>query len=158
MIRKSSLDRASCTLLYDRSLGRDLDRGITGIDERMLGVARLLSAPGSDMAEFAIVIGDPWQGMGVGAKLLSRLVAIGIQRKFKSLWGLVVRENKGMLELARKLGWTITPSKDDTSQVELRLDLSTANAPEILEAMRKMGNCGQKGRSIFFTEGSVTKR
>jgi len=105
----------------------------TNVGGRMLGVSRLLSAPGSDTAEFAIVVGDPWQGCGVGAKLLSRLAAIAVQRGFKTLWGLVLRENRAMIELARKLRWPVIFGTD-LSEVEVRLDLTTVTAPEILAA------------------------
>jgi acetyltransferase len=100
---------------------------------RMLGVSRLMSAPGSDLAEFAIVVGDPWQGKGVGAKLLSRIAVIARQRGFKTLWGLVLRENIAMIELARKLGWPVVTG-DDASQVEVSLDLTAVSESEILAA------------------------
>jgi acetyltransferase len=120
---------------YDREIAL-IALHSTGSRDRMLGVARLIGQPGDDRAEFAIVIGDPWQGLGVGARLLSCLVAIALRRKIKNLWGLVLRENRAMLELCRKLGWTVTPD-DDPSQVFLQLDLSAVEAPEILEAFGK---------------------
>jgi acetyltransferase len=120
---------------YDREIAL-IALQSTGSRDRILGVARLIGQPEDAKAEFAIVIGDPWQGLGVGARLLSCLVAIALRRKIKSLWGLVLRENRAMLELCRKLGWTITPD-DDPSQVFLQLDLSAVDAPEILDAFGK---------------------
>jgi acetyltransferase len=108
----------------------------SGSGDRMLGAARLNGHPGDDKAEFAIVIGDPWQGLGVGAKLLSCLAAIALRRKINRLWGLVLKENRAMLELGRKLGWTIIPD-DDPSQVLLQLDLTAIEAPEIRDAFAK---------------------
>jgi acetyltransferase len=117
---------------YDRETAlvalETTDRG-----ERMLGVARLMSAPGSDTAEYSIVVGDPWQGQGVGAQLLTRLAAIAVQRGFKTLWGLVLRENRAMLELARRLGWPVRPG-GDASEVEVHLDLTTVRVPDIQAA------------------------
>jgi len=112
---------------------------------RMLGVSRLISAPGSDTAEFAIVVGDPWQGRGVGAKLLSQLAVIAAQRGFKTLWGLVLQENRAMIELARKLGWPVIFGTD-LSEAEVRLDLTTVQVPDILaaagEAVSVTNGCG----------------
>lgn len=105
--------------------------------ERMLGVARLMWRPGDDTAEYAVVVGDPWQGKGVGAALLTRLCAIAIVRGFKSVWGLVLRENRAMLELARKLGGEPRRGEDDT-EVEVRLDLGRVSAPEILQAVEEI--------------------
>ncbi|MDF1590026.1 MAG: GNAT family N-acetyltransferase [Desulfobacterales bacterium] len=101
--------------------------------QRMLGVARLISAPGSDTVEFAIIVGDPWQGQGVGAELLRRLAVIAVRRGFKTLWGLVLRENRAMIDLAHKLRWPAF-SDADFSEVEVRLDLTTVKESEILEA------------------------
>jgi acetyltransferase len=120
---------------YDREIAL-IALDATGSGDRMLGVARLNGQPGDDKAEFAIVIGDPWQGLGVGAKLLSCLAAIALRRKIKNLWGLVLKENRAMLELGRKLGWTLLPD-DDPSQVFLQLNLSAVDAPEILDAFGK---------------------
>jgi acetyltransferase len=104
---------------------------------RMLGVSRLLWRPGDDVAEFAVVVGDPWQGMGVGARLLTRLCAIGITRGMKTIWGIVLRENRAMLDLARRL-CCLTCRGDDDTEVEVRLDLANVQAPEILEAVREI--------------------
>ena len=122
---------------YDREIAL-IALHSTGSGDRMLGVARLNGQPGDDKAEFAIVVGDPWQGLGVGAKLLCCLVAIALRRKIKNLYGLVLKENRAMLELCRKLGWTTIPD-DDPSQVFLQLNLSTVDAPEILDAFAKDG-------------------
>ena len=91
--------------------------------ERMLAVARLTGAPGTDLAEFAIVVGDPWQSQGVGAALLARLIAMAIKRNNKKFWGLVLRENRVMIELAKKLGCRVI-NDEDPSQVEVSLDLT----------------------------------
>ena len=98
---------------------------------RMLGVARLISSPGSDTVEFAILIGDPWQGHGVGAELLRRLAVIAAHRGYKTLWGLVLRENRAMIELAHKLKWPVFFDAD-FSEVEIRLDLTTVKESEVL--------------------------
>ncbi|MFH1090214.1 MAG: GNAT family N-acetyltransferase, partial [Pseudomonadota bacterium] len=91
--------------------------------ERMLGVARLIGSPGAKVAEFAVAVGDPWQGRGVGAQLLDHLIDIAVKRRIQSLWGLVLQENRVMIELALKLGCQIIRTKD-SSQLEIRLDLT----------------------------------
>ena len=98
---------------------------------RMLGVARIISSPGSDTVEFSIIVGDPWQGQGVGAELLRRLAVIAFRRGYKTLWGFVLRENRAMIDLARKLNWPVFFGTD-FSEVEIRLDLSTLKESEIL--------------------------
>jgi acetyltransferase len=119
---------------YDREVALV---ALAGAPERMLGVARLMWRPGDDAAEYAVVVGDPWQGQGVGAALLVRLCAIAIARGFKTIWGLVLRENRAMLELARKLGGVPQRGGDD-AEVEVRLDLGSLRAPEILRAVAEI--------------------
>jgi GNAT superfamily N-acetyltransferase len=38
--------------------------------EIMVGAARIINDPDGTGAEFAIMVGDPWQGHGIGAALL----------------------------------------------------------------------------------------
>ncbi len=56
-------------------------------EERMIGVARYAMDEGADEAEFAIVLSDDWQGMGLGRRLLSALIEVarhsGVRRLFE---------------------------------------------------------------------------
>lgn len=90
--------------------------------EKMLGVGRLYGAAGAGIAEFSVVVGDPWQGIGIGAQLLSRLIFIATDRKIKKIWGLIQCENKNMIELARNLNFEIVSDPGDT-QVEATLSI-----------------------------------
>jgi acetyltransferase len=76
--------------------------------EKMLGVARLISDPDCTRAEFAVLVGDPWQGQGVGAELMQHLIGIARERGFGFLNGTVLAENTTMLALARKLGFAVS--------------------------------------------------
>jgi len=77
-------------------------------EEKILGVARLMSKAGGIEPEFAVVVGDPWQGNGVGVALMEHLIGIARERGVESIWGLVLAENTHMLALARKLGFAIS--------------------------------------------------
>lgn len=90
--------------------------------EEMLGVSRLMSDPDGREAEFAMAVGDPWQGKGLGEKLLKYCISIADERGIRRLWGIVLAENTAMLSLARKLGFTITRSTD-LNEYELGLNL-----------------------------------
>ena len=91
-------------------------------EERMLGVARIISDLDGKRAEFAILVGDPWQGKGVGARLLEISLRIAKNRGIKTVWGTVLQENEGMLALGRKLGFKIFKSAE-TGEMELAIDL-----------------------------------
>jgi len=91
-------------------------------EEKILGVARLMSKAGGIEPEFAVVVGDPWQGKGVGAALMEHLLEIAKERGMESIWGLVLAENTHMLALARKLGFAISRVPGE-AEYELRADL-----------------------------------
>ncbi|RPH50697.1 MAG: GNAT family N-acetyltransferase [Desulfobacteraceae bacterium] len=106
---------------YDREIAlAAVQRTESG--EQMLGVGRLYGTTGADIAEFSVVVGDPWQGHGIGAQLLSRLIFIATDRKIKTIWGIIQRENKNMIELARKLNFSIIGEPGDP-QVEATLSM-----------------------------------
>jgi len=94
----------------------------TGSKEKMLGAARVILQHNLKDAEFAVLVGDPWQGKGIGAQLLSTCLDIARKRRFRSLWGTVLAENEGMLALGRKLGFTIRRG-DQSGEFELTLDM-----------------------------------
>lgn len=94
----------------------------SGTEERMLGVSRLVGDPDGIEAEFAVLVGDPWQGQGIGAALMESCLAIAKERGFRSIWGIALAENTQMLALGRKLGFEIkySPGSGDYA---LRLNL-----------------------------------
>jgi len=111
-----------CHLDYDREMAlaavRQFDQG-----PRFLGVSRYYLNPETGTAEYAIAVGDIYQGVGLGRHLMQRLIAVAKQRGVRRLVGPVLRENTGMLTLAKDLGFRI----NDTATpevVETVLDLS----------------------------------
>lgn len=93
-----------------------------GGDDRMLAMGRIIGPNGSKVAEFAVIVGDPWQGLGVGAELLRRLITIARGRANRTLWGLVLPDNVGMIALGRKLGGKIVRTPG-SSEIELVIPL-----------------------------------
>jgi acetyltransferase len=94
--------------------------------ERMVATARVMSDPDGKRAEFAILVGDPWQGKGVGAILLERCLAIAKERGLETVWGMVLQENTGMQALARKLGFEVSRS-GEPGELELTIDLKSVD-------------------------------
>jgi acetyltransferase len=78
----------------------------TTSEEKMLGITQVFVHPDGDRGEFAILVGDPWQGKGVGAKLLEHVLQIAKQRNIHDIYGTVLRGNTNMLRLGEKLGFT----------------------------------------------------
>jgi acetyltransferase len=109
---------------YDREMALvALDE--TESQEKMLGVARVIGKPDGEEGEFAVVVGDPWQGRGVGAELLKRCLRIVKERGMKTVWGTALSENQQMLNLARKIGFKISQSTG-AQEYEMTLELENA--------------------------------
>lgn len=85
-----------------------------GGGETLIGVARYVSDPDGQAAEFAIVVADAWQGRGIGRRLLGKLVEAARRRGVKHLYGDVLAVNRPMLELVRRLGFALSRHEDPT--------------------------------------------
>jgi acetyltransferase len=88
--------------------------------ERILGVARIIGDPDAREGEFAVLVGDAWQGKGIGAALLDKCLLIAEKRGFKNIHGIVLQENKTMLALGRKMGFTIKKA-EESGEYELQI-------------------------------------
>ena len=90
--------------------------------EKMLGVARFIVERNQKHAEFAVVVGDQWQGKGIGAELLKHCLSIAKEYNIERVRGIVLAENTQMLALGRKLGIKAT-KVPDANEYELELEL-----------------------------------
>jgi acetyltransferase len=97
---------------YDREMAlvATIDEG-GGEDQ--IGVARYVTNPDGRSCEFAIVVADEWQGRGLGARLIQRLIAIARQRGLETIVGEVMADNEAMLELMRALGFSINRDSEE---------------------------------------------
>jgi RimJ/RimL family protein N-acetyltransferase len=71
--------------------------------QEIIAVARFDREAGSDKAEWALIIGDSWQASGLGIGLTHQLLEVARAKGIRSLYGLVLPENKRMLRLFRSL-------------------------------------------------------
>jgi acetyltransferase len=70
-----------------------------------IGAARYVVGADGETAEFSVAVADAWQGQGLGARLLARLIEIAARRGLRWLEGDVLASNRAMLALARRLGF-----------------------------------------------------
>ena len=91
--------------------------------DRQLAVARYVTNPDGRSCEFAIVVADDWHNRGIATELLRRLIDIARDRRLEKIDGVVLRENRGMLTLAKELGFERQASSDDPHTVVVSLRL-----------------------------------
>jgi len=85
---------------YDRELA------LVGVlDGEFVAVGRFSPNADGATAEFALVVGDAWQGKGLGRILLQRLKEEARKAGYQALYGIIMEANHDMLDLARRLGF-----------------------------------------------------
>ncbi len=81
-----------------------------------------------------MLIGDTWQGKGLGARLLKKCLLIAEKRGFKRIHGVVLRENINMLALGKKLGFEISRG-EDPGEYKLQINFDSPVLLERLEVL-----------------------
>ena len=91
--------------------------------EEIVAVVRYARKEGTEEhAEYAALIEDRWQGLGLGRAMTERLIEAACDRGIRSLYALVTPENAPMLGLLRSLELpTRTRREDGATRVELDL-------------------------------------
>ena len=92
----------------------------------MLGISCVYIMEDGIRAEFAVLIGDPWHGKGIGAELLKRCLTLAKDRRVEMVWGRVLPGNTKMLALGKKLGFKMKHVPDN-NEIELVIDLRKTN-------------------------------
>ena len=84
-------------------------------DEITIAGGRIVASDDLAAWEFALLVGDAWQGQGVGKQLLTALIEEAERRNVRRLIGNISVDNRPMLKLARKKGFSIARDTGDTS-------------------------------------------
>jgi acetyltransferase len=105
---------------YDREIAMIAELS-EGDRKKMAGVVRLVADPYNETAEYAIVIGDPWHGQGLGTVMTRTILDIARQRGIKKVYAYVLEDNVSMLNLFKKFNFSLR-REEDMWRVELRLD------------------------------------
>jgi acetyltransferase len=109
---------------YDREIALVAEETSPDGERHIVAIGRLSKAHAVPEAEFALLIGDPWQRRGLGSELLRRLVQVGRDEGLELIWADMLARNVGMRRTAERVGFTISASddlRDPTLHAELRL-------------------------------------
>ena len=98
------------------TVDHDLREAVVGlVGGEVVGVARYDRSPDDPAtAEFAILVEDGWQGVGLGRQLLVELIGLAADRGVRTLAATVQRDNERVIGLIRKLlpGSSFVPDLD----------------------------------------------
>ncbi|MEO1349998.1 MAG: bifunctional acetate--CoA ligase family protein/GNAT family N-acetyltransferase [Cyanobacteria bacterium J06635_15] len=111
-----------CFIDYDceMALVADYDNPETGHRE-ILAVGRLSKLHDTNEAEFAMLVADPAQRLGLGTELLERLIGIARGEGLQRITAEVLMENGAMRHVFQKVGFTLKPMGDGLMKAELDL-------------------------------------
>ena len=95
---------------------------VAGLEDE-IGVARYVATPGPS-AGVSVVVTDRWQRRGVAEQLMRKLIAAAADRGVARFEDITLHDNRAMLRLARKLGFTARRDPLDPYLIGLSLQLS----------------------------------
>jgi len=118
-------DLANMTQIdYDREMAIVAVRQHDGNDE-IIGVTRAISDADNIDAEFSVLVRSDLKGLGMGRRLLEKMIRYTRDHGLQQLNGITMPHNTGMITLARKLNFRVNIQLDD-GIVSLNLPLGEA--------------------------------
>lgn len=81
--------------------------------QQILGVVRAIASPDQSDAEFAILVRSDLKGLGLGKLMMEKIVRYARERGIGQLSGMTMPSNRGMINLAKRLGFKIDIQLED---------------------------------------------
>ncbi len=123
--RRVAHDRLSriCFIDYDRQMVLVAEERSAAGAGPVLGVARITRTRRAEDAEFALLLCDKCQGVGLGTAMLGRLIEVAKAEGIGRLWADIQNDNFAMRRLADHFGFT-TERTTDPSLVRCTLEIA----------------------------------
>ncbi len=101
-----------CHCDYDREIALVAEDKLQDGEQRILGVGRLSKVHGTNDARLSVLVGDPFQGQGIGSQLVSRFVEVAKGEHLRRLTATLTPDNLVMQHIFKKLGFSLDPTID----------------------------------------------
>ncbi|MCW4044633.1 MAG: bifunctional acetate--CoA ligase family protein/GNAT family N-acetyltransferase [Candidatus Bathyarchaeota archaeon] len=108
-----------CNLDYDREVAIVAEPQQD--PKRIIGAGRVITEPDGRSGEFAVLVGDEWQGLGLGLRLMDYIVAVARDMRLERIFGYVSAYNYKMLRMCAKIGFDLEPLDEETVKLVLTL-------------------------------------
>ena len=109
---------------------RSSRRSRTTQGRKIIGVGRLVADPGHEVAEYAVLVADPWQGQGLGLALTDDCLEIAKAWGLKKVFATTERINSRMLATFRRLAFELTDDREENVVVATK-SISSAGAERV---------------------------
>jgi len=117
-----------CNIDYDREIAIVPELTEDG-KRKILGVVRVVLEPDGKTGEIAFIVADPWQGLGLGTKLVDYAIEICKDMKVEKLYAIMLPDNFRAIGLMKKMGFTTQLMEDGTVKGTLNLREEESKAP-----------------------------
>jgi len=127
-----------CNIDYDREIAMVPELTENG-KRKILGVVRVGIEPNGKAGEIAFIVADPWQGFGLGTKMVDYAIEVAKDMKIETLYAIILADNYRAINLMKKMGFTITYAEDATVKGTLNLkeeESEVCPQPEATEESR----------------------
>jgi acetyltransferase len=118
-----------CFVDYDRELTAVAEATIDG-KRQLLGVARLSGDGHRHAGEFAVLVGEAWQGKGLGNRLTEYCLRHAGRIQVDEVYGVTQRDNQRMIQVFKRWGFRLEPASDPTLLVATLRLADRASAPD----------------------------
>jgi acetyltransferase len=103
-----------CFIDYDRELALvAVRRQPENSRSEIIAVGRLVKLHGTQDAEIAVLVSDPFQGKGLGTELVRQLLQIAPREGVRRIIAEMLAENQLMQQVCRTLGFRLQQESED---------------------------------------------
>lgn len=95
-----------CVTDYDREIAIVAETDISGRRE-LVGVSRLIADPDRESAEFAVLVIDDWQNLGLGTRLTQYCMEIAKKWGLKRIYAETTTDNRRMVSIFEQMGFRV---------------------------------------------------
>jgi acetyltransferase len=109
-----------CNIDYDREIAIVAELTEEG-RRKILGVVRLIVEPDGRSGEIAFIVADPWQGLGLGTKMIEYVIEICKEKGLETIYGIMLPDNRRAIRVMKDMGFVIEYLDDGTVKGTLNL-------------------------------------
>jgi acetyltransferase len=90
-------------------------------NKQIVGAGRVIAEPDGKKGEFAVLVADQWQSLGLGSKLTDYVISAAKDMRLEKISAYVLSNNYKMLKLCEKKGFKAERLDEETVEASLVL-------------------------------------
>jgi acetyltransferase len=108
-----------CNLDYDRQIA--LVAELKQESRQIIGAGRVIAHPNRKSGEFAVLVRDDLQGLGLGSMLTDYIINVARDMRLENISAYILPDNYKMLRLCEKKGFKVETLDEETTKASLAL-------------------------------------